>query len=91
MKKKTYYWKDACRIYWRIEFTFNHLHRDYFFSIKRSLDSHDDPNAGEVFHGFQRGDVPDPKAAVIEMGIYYASIIEDMSDQIASLYEPLVA
>lgn len=47
--KITYYYKDACRIYWRLEFTEskNGNNPEWEVTVLRSLEDHDDPNAYE--------------------------------------------
>ena len=89
--KKTFYYKDYCRIYWRIEFEENKSAQLWDIKIMRSLDEHDDPDAQAAFHGFQHlNEDPDPIKAIKEMRQYYKTVITGMLEHILTLYEPKI-
>jgi hypothetical protein len=89
--KKTYYYKDYCRIYWRIEFEENQSAQHWDIKIMRSLDEHDDPEAQEAFHCSQDlNKEPDPIKAIKQMRAYYKIVTTDMLDHILTLYEPKI-
>ena len=87
--KKTYYWKDHLRIYWRLEFDLECAEEEkWALRVFRSLESHDDPEAAEVFHSSYNK--PDPVAACLEMAHYYKTVTQKMKCEILTLYDATI-
>lgn len=97
--KITYYYKDACRIYWRLEFTEskNGNNPEWEVTVLRSLEDHDDLNAHEVFHTSIPRSVIDSKDVHIDVKLlvshmqeYYNDILRGFNEHILTLYEPKI-
>lgn len=89
MPKHTYYHKDGCRIYWRIEFTLNEVNDEWEFEVFRSLEDHEDPEAHEVFHGStpNLGGTPDVMDMLGQFTKYYTGVIFQMARHLSSAYK----
>lgn len=87
--RHTFYYKDHCRIYWRIECVLDEKQGNWDYSVFRSLEDHDDPEAHEVFHGSQENlsGKPDVDEIVGDMIKYYLKVSFSMCKNIETAYE----
>lgn len=92
--KITHYYKDACRIYWRVECTSNVCGDSEVWDVEvyRSLEDFDDPEAHEAFHTSipRLGDEVDTAQIVADMSRYYQGVLLGMAAHLGSTFEPKI-